>query len=184
MASCFNKTNFNGNLLVRINDSKFTFIGIGFFNEFYKEDEKTYNETGVQAHIFYSINSDFKIGFGGYANSVFGFQQRLSFNYSKKLGNFFLVVIPTASINKSLKTGEVVIDLSYTKKLNEDWSLFSKVLAMSAFDHFTTHSRSFQQPRIGLGYKKIQFGLFADFDQYGKELTSLENYGLFGRIIF
>lgn len=44
---------------------------------------------------------------------------------------------------------------------------------------FKIITRSYQMIRVGLGYKKILFGLAGTFDQFNNQMIQIENYGLF-----
>ncbi|GGE92347.1 hypothetical protein GCM10010984_07490 [Chishuiella changwenlii] len=183
--SGLNKTAFTSNAIIPIDEKgKFNFIGMGFYNFYHRDQDKLYNETGLQTGVFYSFTKDFKLGLGLYANSTFGLQQRLVMNYTKKAGDFFILVAPAFAINKSTTTTEMVVDILYEKEIANNWNVYVKAFGMIAYDNFNTHARNFQQPRIGMGYKRKYFGFFADFDQWGSNLDSRSNYGLFAKITF
>lgn len=180
--SGLNKTAFTGNLIAGIDRSaKFNFIGMGFFNHYHRQKDQLYNETGIQAGVFYSFAPGFKVGMGLYANNTFGLQQRIVVNYTKQLGNLFLVVAPAFAINKHTETAELVIDFIYEKPLDEKWGLYAKMLGMVAYDNFDTHARNFIQPRFGVSHNKIQLGVFSDVDHWGSRFDKRVNFGIFVR---
>jgi hypothetical protein len=55
---------------------------------------------------------------------------------------------------------------------------------LTSWNKFSTHSRSFQQVRIGVSKNNNQFGVAADFDQYGEQPIAKTSIGIFSRKVF
>ncbi|MEZ4841709.1 MAG: hypothetical protein R2821_09460 [Flavobacteriaceae bacterium] len=70
--------------------------------------------------------------------------------------------------------------IEYKPILNENWSIYSR--AQGLYNQTIAegnHARSYLMLRAGLSYKNFSFGLGANWDAFGAERTTKENYGVF-----
>jgi hypothetical protein len=68
----------------------------------------------------------------------------------------------------------------YKPEINENWKIYSRVQGLYAQNlNSGEHARSYLMLRLGLSYKDIRFGLGANWDAYGPEKQSKQNYGVF-----
>lgn len=182
--SGFSKTNFTVLSNYAINDSNIVSITtLAFFQKFRGEAHQIFDEVGVQPTLFWNISEIVAIGTSLYYNSFGGYSERLSAKFTLKNSKVLLVVIPTVahSEKKDASLAEVFLQLQLSSPLSKRISLWCNAQLLTVWDKFKTHSRSFQQLRLGLSYKTHQLGLGADFDQYGPKPIQKSAFGLYYR---
>jgi len=185
--SSFDKTDFTLLSSYSVNDSNILNITIlAFFQKFREKENQILDEVGVQPTIFWNINEAIALGPSLYYNSFGGFSERLSAKFMLKNSRALLVVIPTIAYSeqKDASLGEVFAQFQLHKPLNEKTSLWLNGQFLTVWDTFKSHSRSFQQLRLGAAYKGNQFGFGFDFDQYGTTPITQSNFGLYYRNTF
>lgn len=186
-ASGITKTDFTSFSIRPINDEKTLSIStLAFFQKFHEKENTIYDELGVQTTVFWNFSKNISIGPSLYYNSVSGFSERISLLLSTKTKGFSLTVIPSiAHLDLSnFINGELFIQIQLAQPLKKEWYALLSATMLTHWDKFSTHSRSFQQLRVGFSHKRTQFGLATDFDQYGKEPIKKSSIGLFVRKIF
>ena len=182
--SGFKKTDFNLFSNHSINDSNTLSIAtLAFFQKYRKRENQIFDEVGVQPTLFWNVSKNIALGPSLYYNSFGGFSERLSAKFSLKNSRALLVVIPTVAYSKKkdASLAEVFAQFQLNIPLSEKISLWLNGQFLTVWDKFKTHSRSFQQLRLGLSYKGHQFGLGLDFDQYGPEPIQKSSFGLYYR---
>lgn len=187
LASGIAKTNFTSFSIRPIDDEKTVSIStLAFFQKFHEEENIIYDELGVQTTAFWNFSKYISIGPSLYYNSVSGFSERISFLLSTKTKRFSFAAIPSIAHMESTNfiNGELFVQIQLTKPIKNEWNSLLNATMLTHWDQFSTHSRSFQQLRIGLSYKTTQFGFATDFDQYGKAPETETSIGLFIRKTF
>jgi len=182
--SGFKKTDFTLLSSYSINDKNtLNITTLAFFQKFRERENQIFDEVGVQPTLFWNISKNVAIGPSLYYNSFGGFSERLSAKFSLKNARALLVVIPTVAYSekKDASLAEVFAQFQLNTPLSEKMSLWFNGQFLSVWDKFKTHSRSFQQLRLGLSYKGHQFGLGLDFDQYGPKPIQKSSFGLYYR---
>lgn len=182
--SGFEKTDFTLFSNYSINDNNtLSIAALAFFQKFREKENQIFDEVGVQPTLFWNINKTIALGPSLYYNSFGGFSERLSGKFTMKNSSALLVVIPTIAYSekKDAGLGEIFTQFQIQKPLNKKVSLWLNVQFLTVWDKFKSHSRSFQQLRLGASYKGHQIGLGLDFDQYGPEPITQSNFGLFYR---
>ncbi len=187
LASGFSKTGLSSFSIKPISkDLPLSLATLAFFQKYHDQENTQFDETGVQTTIFWNINEAVSVGPGLYFNSVAGFSQRLSVLLKSKSNNFMATAIPTVS--RADKTGSInaglFLQLYYTRPMNATWNLLFSTQALTHWAKFKQHSRSFQQIRVGVEYKALQFGPAIDLDQYGSKPLTRSSFGLFIRKTF
>ncbi len=180
------KTDFTAISMQTIDPKKtFAISTLAFFQKFHEEENIIFDELGVQTTFFWNFSKSISIGPSLYYNSVSGFSERISLQFATKSKRISFVAIPSIAHMESTNfiNGELILQMQYTQPIHEHWNVVVSAMLMSHWDKFSTHSRSFQQVRTGLSYKTTQFGLAADFDQYGKSPTKKTSIGFFVRKI-
>lgn len=159
---------------------------LAFFQKFRKKENQIFDEVGVQPTLFWSVNKTIALGPSLYFNSFGGFSERLSAKFTLKNSRALLVVIPTVAYleKKDASLGEVFTQFQIQKLLTKNLSLWLNGQFLTVWDSFKSHSRSFQQLRLGAAYKDHQLGLGVDFDQYGTEPIQKSSFGLYYRKTF
>ena len=70
------------------------------------------------------------------------------------------------------------------KRIKREWNFCANTQILTEWNRFSTHSRSFQQVRIGVTHKNNQFGAAADLDAYGHTPIWKKTIGIFVRKTF
>lgn len=153
----------------------FTFFSIDYQNE-------SQNTSEILQNITYNITDKWGTGVGGrYLNGQFSPQLTISYQLETK--NLYFTLFPAVQYFPSTKSvGYSLFGLLfYTPKINDKWSLFSQLALEPMIDN-KQHIYSFQQVRLGLGLKDLfQFGIGANFEQFGIDFQTRNNLGVFIR---
>ncbi|AZQ59344.1 hypothetical protein EJ994_11185 [Maribacter sp. MJ134] len=185
--SGFEKTDFTlfSNYPINAN-SNLSIATLAFFQKYREEENQIFDEVGVQPTAFWNINEIIALGPSLYYNSFGGFSERLSAKFTLKNSRALLVVIPTVAYSekKDASLGEVFTQFQIQKRLTKNLSLWLNGQFLTVWDTFKSHSRSFQQLRLGAAYKDHQLGLGVDFDQYGTEPIRKSSFGIYYRNTF
>jgi len=185
--SGFEKTDFTLLSSYSINNSSTLGITtLAFFQNFRDKENQIFDEVGVQPTLFWNFNETISVGPSLYYNSFGGFSERLSAKVTLKNSNALFIGIPTVAYSekKQASQAEMFAQFQLSKPLTTTISLWFNGQFLTVWDKFKTHSRSFQQLRLGLSYKGHQFGLGADFDQYGHKPIQKSSFGLYYRKTF
>lgn len=159
---------------------RWDFFNITYFDSHFREKDGPFNEGLIQTYVAYNILNGVGIGIGGTYNTFAGVSSNLVGQFVNA-GPSHLIVFFVAAHLQSTPTYEAFTQLQYRPKLTTNTRLFTQVMALTNWSQLEIHSRSFQQLRVGLDVKKYQFGLGADFDQYGPNRQSKTNLGIFVR---
>lgn len=181
------KTSFNLYSNHHINDAKtLNLATLGFFENYRSNENRDFNEVGIQPTLFWNLSKTFSIGPSIYYNSIAGFSQRLSAKYVFKNEKLLVALLP--SIGHSPQEGktyaEAFVQFQLNVPLKKSMSFWVNGQFLNVWDAFTTHSRSFQQLRTGISFKTHQLGLGLDLDRYGPEALSTHAIGIYHRTIF
>ena len=156
---------------------------LAFFQKFKQENEEL-DEVGIQPTLFWNITKNIAIGPSIYYNSFAGFSERLSLKYVCKNSRLLLVLMPTVAFSEQINTSyaEVFLQIQYNKPLNDHISLWLSGQFLTIWDAFKTHSRSYQQWRVGVSFNDVQVGIGLDMDQYGLKPINKTSFGLYYRL--
>jgi len=146
-------------------------------------EDETLNTSMVSSQLTYNFTKNWGISTGGlFTEPTFSPLLAISYVYFNPKGDLFLNFFPTVYFQDNLEF-ELFGLFFYTPKLSEKWSLFSQVIFGTAVNQqFDQHVFSYQQIRLGLGYKKsFQFGVGIDQNFFGNSWMYAENIGLFIR---
>jgi hypothetical protein len=159
---------------------RFSFFSVTNF-----ESEYSNNSNGLDfinnSQISFEIYKGIGISAGVNINKVTGLSPTLGIQYVFANSKWLFVVTPTLIFTTG-NTGSLFSLLEYKPNLTEKLKLYSRVQGL--YNHnikFSTHERSYLQLRIGLEYKKYQFGLAGNLDYFGPSRFFKDNYGLFVR---
>lgn len=185
--SGFQKTDFTLLSSYSINDSnKLGVTTLAFFQKFREKENQIFDEVGVQPTLFWNVSKNIALGPSLYYNSFAGFSERLSAKFTLKNSKALFIVIPAFAYSekKQASQAEIFAQFQLNRPLSSTISLWFSGQFLTVWDKFKTHSRSFQQLRLGLSYKGHQFGLGSDFDQYGLKPIQKSSFGLYYRKTF
>lgn len=157
--------------------SKAGFFHVSSLHAFY-DDYKT-DEIMSQSYITYRVTPGIVAAIGTFYATGPGLSPSLAVQLSKKSKDVFLMIVPRIDIQKN-GSYEAMGLVEYRPILFRSVSLYSRLQAMSNFTD-DTHNRSYQNFRIGLDVKRVQFGFALNIDEYGKESKTRHNSGIFIR---
>lgn len=187
LASGAYKTEFSSFSIKPLNKKRtLSFSTLAFFQKFHHEENFIFDEAGVQATVFWNFSKSISVGPSLYYNSVAGYTERLSFLISKKRAKFIFIAVPSIvhSEDTDLINGELFIQMQFMQPLKKEWNFLAYAKLLTNWDKFSIHARSFQQLRIGLSHNNNQFGIAADFDEYGNTPITKTSIGVFVRKVF
>ncbi|MCW5517946.1 hypothetical protein [Muriicola sp. Z0-33] len=182
--SGFDKTDFTLFSSYTINEGKTLSINtLAFFQKFKDEENQGFDEIGVQPTLFWNINKNIAIGPSLYYNSFAGYSERLSAKFTLKISRVLFVIIPTVAHSEQTDASyaEAFVQFQFNKSLSDKVSLWLNGQFLTIWDEFKTHSRSYQQLRIGVSLNRHQFGIGMDFDQYGPKPIEKSSFGVYYR---
>ena len=185
--SGFEKTDFTLLSSYSINNRNTLSVStLALFQKFREKENQIFDEVGLQPTLFWKVYQTIAIGPSFYYNSFGGFSERLSAKFTLKKSKALLVVIPTVAYSekKHASQAELFAQFQLHTPLSSTISLWFNGQFLTVWDKYKTHSRSFQQLRLGLSYKGHQFGLGTDFDQYGPKPIQKSSFGLYYRKTF
>jgi hypothetical protein len=183
----FYKSDFSSYTIKSLDDKKkFSVSTLAFFQKFYREEDFPFDETGVQASVYWNFTKNLSVGPSLYYNSVAGFSEKLSFLIF--IGGSHLVFVTIPAVFHSEKDGNIngglFFQLQYMKRIKHEWDFLASTQVLTEWKGFSIHSRSFQQVRIGVAYRNNQFGAAADLDAYGHTPIWKKFIGVFVRKVF
>jgi len=183
----FYKSDFSSLTIKSLGDkNKFSISTNAFFQKFYREQDFLFDETGVQTSVYWNLTKNLGVGPSLYFNSVSGFSEKFSFLIL--IGGNHLVFAANPTIfhteNDGNINGGLFLQLQYMKNIKREWNFWVNTQLLTEWKRFSTHSRSFQQVRIGFVHKNNQFGAAADFDAYGDPQIWKKSMGIFVRKVF
>lgn len=180
----FDKIDFTLLSIDAIDESQtFSITTLTFLQRFNDGENQGFDEVGVQPTLFWNINKYVSIGPSIYYNSFAGFSERISAKFTLKNTRILFVVIPTIAYShqKDASIAELFAQFQFNQPISNHLSFWFNGQALTVLDVFKTHSRSYQQLRVGLSINGHQFGTGIDFDQYGIDPIKKSSLGLYYR---
>lgn len=145
-------------------------------------DDQNQNAYEIYQVAIYNLTKQWGFAGGGrYTGDEFYPLVAVSFQTQTK--DLYLNVFPSVQYFMNLREfGYSLFGLLfYQPKINETWKVFTQ-LTFEPLYGAEGHIYSYQQLRLGLEYKNlIQFGIGANWEQFGRSFALSQNYGLFVR---
>ncbi|MCC6412595.1 MAG: hypothetical protein IT270_13100 [Saprospiraceae bacterium] len=136
-----------------------------------------------QTYFVYRPTKGIALLGGGFYTDVTKFRVSAAIQLSLRRKALMMMLAPRIDVVKN-GAYELFGFIEYNPKMgNEGWTGYSRFQFMTNHGK-EGHNRSYQQFRLGTGYKANQFGLAVTLDQYGPHPSSLVNTGLFIRHVF
>lgn len=133
------------------------------------------NTTLIYHHLFKGVSINSGVSF----TSIEGFKNFVGLQYMYQSKTFSLIYLPSYYFLNSHKLSNTAF-IEYKPALNKNWSLYSRLQAHYNHNFETEkHFRSYLYSRLGLTYRYFSFGLAHNFDRYGANTTTKNNYGIF-----
>ena len=123
------------------------------------------DDLALQNLLFYEPVSHFRITGGAFYATKPGFSPTVGMQYIYAGKNWFVLCAPRVNL-ESDPSYNVFSILRYKRRMTEQVGFFASVQALNIFDA-AGHIKSYQWTRIGLEMNRIQFGLAANFDEFG-----------------
>lgn len=139
---------------------------------------KLYNSFIVQDQIYFEIIKNLRIG-GGVVYSKGGFNTTAGLQYVYGGKKLFFLCAPRINI-KNNSSCDLMTIIQYKPEINDRLKLYTRFELLHLFDS-GGNIKSYEWIRLGLEVKGIQFGLAADFDEYGPRPSTVSNFGVFIR---
>jgi hypothetical protein len=163
-------------------DRKFTQNSkLGFFHINtiqFDYNDKNGNSFFFQDLAYAEIVKNLRVA-GGVVYSPAGFNTTAGLQYLYGGRKLFFLFAPRVNF-KSDASYEIMSILQYKPEINDHVKLYTRFELLHLFNS-AGNIKSFQWLRLGLEVKGIQFGLAADFDEYGPNPSATSNFGLFLR---
>jgi hypothetical protein len=153
--------------------SRWSYFSFTRFRVNYETQQK--NEFLSYSTLNYDLGKGFGLSTGGFITKH-GFSPVVAINYFFANDTWLINLFPSVEL-KQKPNAEIFAFVQFRPKLNDNWRLFSQLIANSNFN-FIRHNFSEQNLRVGLDYRSFQFGLGADF----RQLTVKEDITLSTRI--
>ena len=157
-------------------NSKLGFFHMNTVQFDYKEEYK--NSFILQDLLYYEAVKNFHLA-GGVVFSKAGFNTTAGIQYVYAGSKTFFLFAPRINLESNPSYDFMTI-LQFKPQLNDRVKLFTRVQLLNLFND-GGNIKSYQWLRLGLEVKGIQFGLAADFDEYGPHPSVESNVGLFIR---
>jgi hypothetical protein len=183
----FYKSDFSSSTIKPLDSkNKFSISTLAFFQKFYRKEDFLFDETGVQASVYLNFTKNLSVGPSLYYNSAAGFSEKLSFLIFISGSHLVFDAIPAVfhTENDGSINGGLFFQLQYMRRIKREWNFWANTQILTEWKSFSTHSRSFQQVRIGVTHKYNQFGAAADLDAYGHPQVWKKSIGIFVRKVF
>lgn len=156
--------------------SKFGFFHMNTVQFDYKE--KANNSFILQDLAYFEVIKNLRIA-GGVAYSKAGFDPTAGLQYVYSGKKFLFLFAPRVNIESDPSYDFMTI-VQYKPQINDRVKLYTRFQMLNLFNS-EGNIKSYQWLRLGLEVKGIQFGLAADFDEYGPHPAVDSNFGLFLR---
>lgn len=155
---------------------------LGFFsvtNISSKWNETASKDAMSQANITFEVVKGLRLFGGMHYTPTTGLRPTTALIYTLNYKSLLLSIGPRIDLSKN-KSAEGFVMAEYKPEINEDWKIYSRVQGLYVQNlNSGEHARSYLMLRLGLSYKDIRFGLGANWDAYGPEKLSKQNYGVF-----
>ena len=144
--------------------------------EIYQENE---TEIMSQTYATITVSNSLKLGLGTFYASVPGFSPSLNLQFAQKKADWLLLIVPRIDLTEK-PAYDLMMLFEYSPSLNPKIKLYSRIQTMESYNGLK-HNRGYCHFRLGVHLKKIQLGLAAGLESYGKKYEYKDNYGLFIR---
>ena len=159
-------------------DSKFNVLTISSF-EAHKDNGKN-NSSVMITDLTYSITKRINPGIGLTYNSVSGLVPTLGVGFGE-FGRRHSITIAPAFLFSASPSLRLIVNLTYKPRIYDQLNLYLASSNLFTYEVDGDHVRSYEKVRIGFDYKSFQFGVGANFDQFGSNRISDRRIGAFVR---
>lgn len=165
-----------------VNKSFRNFHKFGIFSvtNFSSKWRETYSKDMMnQIHLTYQFAKGFKMLAGTHYTPHSGLRPNTAVLYTYSSKTILFSMMPRIDLSKH-SNWEGFALFEYKPQINQQWDIYTRAQGLyCAGMKNGDHARSYLMLRAGLSYKDFRFGLGANWDAYGPNKTSKENYGIF-----
>lgn len=163
---------------VFVEKTKIGLLSISSYAADYK-DNLGNNEFQNTSLIYHHLFKGISINSGASFTSVEGLKNFVGLHYMYQSKTLSLIYMPSYYFINSHKISNFAL-IEYKPSINENWSVYSRLQLHYKHDlENGNHFRSYAYSRLGLTYKYFSFGLAHNFDRYGANKHTKNNYGVF-----
>ena len=163
---------------VFVEKKKIGLLSISSYAADYK-DNLGNNEFQNTSLIYHHLFKGISINSGASFTSVEGLKNFVGLHYMYQSKTLSLIYMPSYYFINSHKISNFAL-IEYKPFINENWSVYSRLQLHYNYDlKNESHFRSYAYSRLGLTYKYFSFGLAHNFDRYGANKNTKNNYGVF-----
>lgn len=162
------------------NKGKVNLFNFTFFTIDYQDLSR--NTYEIYQVATYNFTKNWGLASGGRFTSG-QFVPQIAISYQLEANDLYLNIFPTVQyLSNQQQVGYSLFGLLFYKpKINDNWKMFNQ-LAFEPLFNSKEHIYSYQQIRIGLGYKEsFQFGIGVNLEQIGITNSTSSNLGFFIR---
>jgi hypothetical protein len=141
--------------------------------------DRNKNDLALQNLVFYEFLNNFRITGGAFYGTYPGFSPTLGMQYINPGRKWFILISPRINIEAD-PTYNLFSIIRYKTDINSSIKLYTSLQALNILDG-ESHIKSYQWLRLGLEIKGTQFGLSANFDEFGPRPKLESSFGLFIR---
>lgn len=157
--------------------SRFGFFHLNSLTMHYQDKNK--NDLALQNLLFYEFLDNFRLTGGAFYSTKPGFSPTAGMQYLKTGKKWFILLSPRINIENDPSINLFTI-IRYKTRISEHAGLYTSLQALNIFDG-NGHIKSYQWFRAGIEFKNTQFGLAANFDEFGPEANITTSFGVFLR---
>jgi hypothetical protein len=137
------------------------------------------NEFQNTTLLYHHLLKGISINSGASFTSEEGLKNFVGLQYIYQSKTLSLIYMPSYYFINSHKISNFAL-IDYKPAINENWSVYSSLQLHYKHDlENENHFRSYIYSRLGLTYKYFSFGLAHNFDRYGADKNTKNNYGIF-----
>ena len=159
---------------------RFSFFAVTYADNTYK-NETTKLDFVNTSQLAYNLYQGFGLTAGLNTNKVTGLSPTLGIRYIYASPKLLAAAVPDYIFSEDRNLALFAL-IEFKPRLSNNFKLYSRLQGL--YNHnlkSSNHQRSYLQIRLGIGYRKYQFGLAANLDYFGSDKVFQENYGVFVR---
>jgi len=142
-------------------------------------DKLSNNEFQNTTLIYHPLFKGIGINSGTSFTSLEGMKNFVGLQFIYQSKSISLIYLPSYYFTKTQKISNFAL-IEYKPKISENWSLYARLQLHYNYDvESGNHFRSYVYSRLGMTYKYFSFGLGHNYDCYGADKNTKNNYGVF-----
>lgn len=158
--------------------NKFGFFGLSYLKANYDNDQFLQESVNL-AMLKYDVIKNFSVLSGAMFNSHWGFRPYAGAQYAYHSKTFMGFVNSGFHLTET-KNFETIVMLEYRPVIKDNWSLYTRAQGMYSQNTVDgLHDRSHFYGRLGVSFKAFSFGAAYNYDCYGPDKLTDNQFGIF-----